>query len=429
VAELLVILMLVVANGVFAGAEIALLALRKSRIVELAEQGRGSARAVLKLRKNPERLLATVQIGITVVSATAAAFGGAAIAEKLAAMLSEIARLERHASAIALTLVVVGVSFLSIVLGELVPKSLALRDAQRYALFVARPLLALSTLARPLVWLLSASANLLLKPFGDKTTFSETRYSPEELQEFVAEARKAGTLHPQASEIVSRALELPTLIASDVMVPRGAVVMISRKASPEDLRRLLLEHKFSRIPVYEDRVDNVVGYVIVKDVLALAWERHLIALEDIIRTPHFVPESKPAVELLNEMRAEHMPLSIVVDEHGGMSGIVTLEDLLEELVGEMFSEHASRALHTIVPQPDGSAIVSGTAPLREIHRALGIELPDDGSWKTVAGLFLSHSGHMPSAGEKVTIDGVELEVVEASARRIRSLRIRAKNPP
>lgn len=422
--ELVVILFLVVANGVFAGAEIALLNLRKSKIVELAEEGKGSARAVLALRKNPERLLATVQVGITVVGSTAAAFGGASLTEDLAAFIATLPHVGAHSGALALTIVVVGVSYLSIVLGELVPKSLALRDSQRYALAVGRPLLAISQLARPLVWLLSASANLLLKPFGDKTTFSEARHSPEELQEFVEEARKAGTLHPQASEIVSRALELPTLIASDVMVPRGAVVMISRRATPEELRRLLLEHKFSRIPVYEDRIDNVVGYVIVKDVLALAWERHLIALEDIIRTPHFVPESKPAVELLNEMRFERMPLSIVVDEHGGMSGIVTLEDLLEELVGEMFSEHASRALHTIVPQADGSALVSGTAPLREIHRALDVELPDDGSWKTVAGLFLAQSGRMPKPGEKVIIGDVELEVVEASTRRIRSLRIR-----
>jgi putative hemolysin len=424
VAEIVVILVLVVANGVFAGAEIALLALRKGRIEELAEQGKGAARAVLALRKNPERLLATVQIGITIVGATAAAVGGASVTDDLAARLAVIPLVAEHAEVLALVIVVASVSYLSIVLGELVPKSLALRDSQRYALVVARPLLALSQLARPLVWFLSGSANLLLKPFGDKTTFAEARYSTEELQEFVEEARKAGTLHPQASEIVSRALELPTLIASDVMVPRGAVVMISRRATPEDLRRLLLEHKFSRIPVYEDRVDNVVGYVIVKDVLALAWERHLIALEDIIRTPHFVPESKPAVELLNEMRAEHMPLTIVVDEHGGMSGIVTLEDLLEEIVGEMFSEHANRAMHTIVPQADGSALVSGTAPVREIHRALDVELPDDGSWKTVAGLFLAQSGHMPTAGEKVVIGDVELEVVEASTRRIRSLRIR-----
>ena len=424
-SEALIIALLILANGVFAGAEIAVVALRKTRIEELAEEGHGGARAVLALRREPERFLATVQVGITVISAWAAAFGGAALAARLAPLLARSEGLREHAEGLALAIVIAGVSYLSVVVGELVPKSLALRSAERYALLIARPLLALSWLTRPVVWLLSTSANLLLRPFGDKTTFTETRHSADELRELVEEASAAGTISPEAGEIASRALELPELTAIDVMVPRQNVVMISRQSSREELQQKLLEHKFSRLPVYDGHVDNVVGYTTVKDILAFAWERELIMLEDIIRPPFFVPESKRVVELMNEMRAEHVPFAIVIDEHGGTSGIVTIEDVVEELVGEIFSEHAKHAQNPIRKLPDGSAIVGGTTTLRDVNRALGLELPDDGDYSTLAGLCLALAGRIPVAGATFTLpSGATLEVTDASSRRVRAVRVR-----
>jgi putative hemolysin len=423
-SELIVIALLIVANGIFAGAEIAVVALRKNRIRELADEGHGSARAVLALRAHPERFLATVQVGITVVGATAAAFGGASIAKRIVPLLSRFEWTREHAEGVALGLVIVVVSYLTIVIGELVPKSLALRAAERYALLVARPLLGLSWLARPIVWLLSASANLVLKPFGDKTTFTETRHSAEELRELVDEASQAGTIPPAAGEIVSRALELPELTASDVMIPRQDVVMIAINSSRETVRRILLEHQFSRLPVYDGNVDNIVGYITVKDVLALAWERDLIVLDDIVRAPFFVPDSKPVVELLNDMRAQHTPFAIVVDEHGGMAGIVTMEDLVEEVVGEIWSEHVRHSRETIERQPDGSVIVSGITPVREVNRALGIELPEHGDYNTIAGLALALAQGVPKPGDTFMVDDITLEVVDASARRVRAVRVR-----
>jgi len=428
--ELTTIFALILANGFFAGAEIAVVALRKSRIEELAEEGRRSARAVLALRENPERFLATVQVGITVVSATAAAFGGESIAKRLAEYLRDTPFIGQHAHALSLALVIAGISYLSIVVGELVPKSLALRGAERYALLVSQPVLALSSLAKPLVWLLGSSANLLLRPFGDRTSFTETRHSAEELQELVEEAAKAGVIHPEAGEIASRALELPQLTAADVMVPRQGVVTIPKNASREQLRQILLEQTHTRIPVYEDQVDNVIGYISIKDMLALAWDQQLIVLADILRTPFFVPESKQVVELLKEMRGRHMPFAIVVDEQGGMSGIVTMEDVVEELVGEIFSEHVRNVPELIKEEADGSAILNGLSRIRAVNRALHVELPEDGPWTTVAGLVLTLAGRIPAVGEVLeTSNGTKLEVLDATPRRIRSVRLRLPTEP
>jgi magnesium and cobalt exporter, CNNM family len=427
--ELIVILALVLANGVFSGAEIAVVALRRARIEELAENGDAGARAVLALREDPERFLATVQIGITVVGSTAAAFGGAAIAGRLAPVLARIDGLAEHADALALGLVVAGISYLSIVLGELVPKSLALRAAERYALAVARPLQALAWIFRPVVWLLSASANLVLRPFGDQTTFTEARHSAQELQQLLDDARTAGTVDADAVEIATRALDLPELTAADVMIPRQEVLMVPLEASFEELRETLLRRAHSRMPVYKDNVDNVVGYINVRDVLARLLEQRPPNLGELLRPAYFVPEPKPIVDLLQEMRERRQPFAIVVDEQGGTAGIVTLEDLVEELVGEIFSEYVASEHPTIERESDGVALVNGNTPVRDVNRALDIELPEDGSWVTIAGLFLAFAGRIPSEGECLTLSGVTLQAVDVSPRRIRGVRVRKQALP
>ncbi len=404
-----------------------MIALRKSRLTELAESGHKAARAVMALREAPDRFLATVQIGITVVSATAAAFGGAAIAVRIQPVLAAIPGLTSYAEELSFALVVASVSYLSIVVGELVPKSLALRGAETYALVVARPLLALSWAARPLVWGLTASSNLLLKPFGDKTNFAEAKFSPEELQQMVEEAAQAGTVHKEAGEIVSRALDFAQLIAGEVMVPRSRVVMLPLNASVADLNQIIADHNHNRVPVYEDKVDNVVGYVSMKDVFALALAQKPIELAKLLRPPVFVPESMAAIELLESMRRKRSPFIIVVDENGGFAGIVTMEDLVEELVGDIVSEHGGNVPEPIRAEADGASVVLGSVAIREVNRALSVDLPEDGEWTTIAGLALVKFGHIPVAGESVEIiPGVTVEVVDASPRRIRSLRIRKR---
>ena len=427
--ELGVILALVAANGVFSGAEIAIIALRKTRLAQLVEEGRASARAVKRLRDQPERFLATVQVGITVVGATAAAFGGASVAMRLAPWVARVPVLAPWAGQIALAMVVATVSFLSLVLGELVPKSIALRASERYALLVAGPLLGLSSAMRPIVWLLTQASNLVLRPFGDRTTFSESRLSVEELEQLVDEAGKAGALDAPTAEIASRALAFRDLTAADVMVPRSRVVALPRGATPEELKRLVLEEGRLRMPVYDGTLDDIIGYVLAKDLAAMAWERHLVVLEDLLRPVHFVPATARAVQVLREMQRRRIQLAIVVDEHGGVAGLLTLEDLVEELVGEIVGEQ-EQPVALFQREPGGTALVRGDAPLREVNRALELDLPEGEGFSTVAGLCIVLSGAVPQRGARLrSPDGTEIEVLDASPRVVRLVRLRPRAAP
>ncbi|HEX9289116.1 MAG TPA: hemolysin family protein [Anaeromyxobacteraceae bacterium] len=417
--------MLVLANGFFAGAEIAVIAIRKTRLQQLVQEGRRGARAVAALRDAPEQFLATVQIGVTVISATAAAFGGATIAARLAPLVARVPLLARYAEQVAIAAVVALVSFLSLVLGELVPKSLGLRAAEPIALVVGRVLLAVSWLARPLVRVLTTASNLVLAPFGDRTTFTEARLSAEELAQMVEEATRTGALDAGAGEIASRAIAFAGLTAADVMVPRGRIVALRRDASEEELRRVLLEEGHARVPIYERTLDEVVGYLVAREALGLVWEKGLVVLEDLLRPVHFVPETARAVQVLRDLQARRTHLAVVVDEHGGVAGLVTLEDLVEELVGEILGE-AEEAAPWVVREPSGSAVVRGDAPIREVNRELELDLPEGDGYSTVAGLCIALAGGIPAPGARLeTHEGAVLEVIEATPRQVRRVRVTA----
>lgn len=420
--ELILILALVIANGVFSGAEIAVLSIRKSRLHQLVDGGSARAKNVQRLLDRPERFLATVQIGITVVGATAAAFGGASIADRLSPLLARVSWLETRAEPVALAIVVVAVSFLSLVLGELVPKSLALKFGERYALLMAGPLLFLSSVARPLVFVLTAASNIVLRPFGDSTTFTESRLSAEELRQLVREAGKLGTLDSRATEIAARAIEFDELEARDVMIPRDRIVAVSKDATREDLTKILLENRHSRMPVYEKDLDHIAGYVAADDLLMDVLAGDALDLAKRVRPVPFLAEAKPASAVLQALQQEKTRLAMVVDEYGGVAGLVTFDDLVNEVLGEL-GDGTRVPPPAFVREPDGSVVVKGLTRLHTLERSLGLSFPD-GDYSTIAGLCIAIAGKIPATGETVAVPGgMRLEIVDASPRVVRSVRI------
>lgn len=428
--ELVVILLLVIANGILAGAEIAIVALRRTRLQQLVDEGKGAARAVAKLRAKPETFLATVQVGITVIGSTAGAFGGATLAADIAPVIARVPGLAPWADPISLVLVVGLVSYLSLVLGELVPKSLALRAAEPYALFVGRPLRGLSVAAKPAVWFLTASSNLVLRLFGDRTSFTESRVSSEELQQMLEEAGKTGSLDPRVGDIASRALDFGDLLAVDVMVPRNSVVAVEVETSLEDVRNLIAERGHQRLPVYEGDIDNVIGMLMVKSLFALPPGGPPVTLRELMRPPVFVPDAMRAVDVLQDLQSRRTHLAVVVDERGGVAGIVTMEDLVEELVGEIFSEDEAEPPPPLRKLDDGTVLVLGTTPVRDVNRELDLDLPEGETWTTMAGLCIALGGHIPEKGEQLeTKDGVVIHVVDATTRKVRLVRLTLPERP
>lgn len=423
--ELAAIVLLAVGNGLFAGAEIAMLSVRRGQLQERMDAGSGAARVALELRANPERFLATVQIGITVIGATAAAFGGASLAKRLAERFVAMGMGAERAANLGLTLVIVLVSYLSLVLGELVPKSIGLRYADRFTLIAARPLRLLASVARPMVWFLTASSNIVLKLFGDRTNFAEGRLSPDELEQLIEEAVIAKTLDPRAGEIASRAFGLVTLTVDAVKVPRSDVLMIRREHLIEDLAQCLLRSPHDRYPVVEgEDIDGANAYLVSREaVVALKTGN----ADDVKLHPlPFVTERRRAVEVLSEMQRSGNRMAMVVDEQGVVTGLVTLEDLLEEVVGPIRGE--SKKVDGWVETTDGArAVVRGRAPIHEINRLLDLHLPESSRWTTVAGYVVAQTGRIPAVGTRLDVKGATIEVTETSPRRVVQVAIR-KSP-
>lgn len=331
ISELTIILVLILINGLFSGAEIAIVTVRKTKIRQWVEEGHRGAKAIQKLREIPEQFLATVQIGITLVGAAAAAYGGDTLATRLTPVLEPF--LGQTASQVSFSVVVACIAYVSLILGELVPKSLALRSSETYALFVSRPLLWLSMLGKPIVWFLTTSSNLVLMLFGDKTSFTEARISPDEIKSMLEEAGEVGAVSERVGEIASRAVDLNALRASHLLVPRGQMLVIAKEATLEGLKKVMASAPHSKVVVYEGSLDQVVGYVSVKD--AFLSVDQVTHVRDILKPIIFVPEVMRAIDILQTFQTKRVELAIVVDEHGGTSGLITKEDLMDALMGEM----------------------------------------------------------------------------------------------
>lgn len=426
--EVVAIVALVLLNGFFAGAEIALLSVRKTRLAELAREGKASAAVALRLREVPERLLATVQVGITVVGATAAAVGGSTLQEPLAEVFADLG-LGAYSQSLALTVVVGAISALSIVLGELVPKSLALRSSEGFSLLVARPLTAIAVCTRPIAWVLTGASNLLLRPFGDQTTFSESALSASELRQLVEEASSGGAVREVAGDIASRAIDLHSLRLSAVLRPRAQVVTIKLQATDDEVRTILETHVHSRFPVVDGEQEDVVGYVLARDLFLQQMHEGRTDIGRALRKAHFVMESRHSVDALREMQRERSILAIVVNEHGAFEGIVTMEDIAEEFMGEILAEHESPEVR-VQAEGEDRFVVLGTTPVRDLNRELRCSLDDGPGYTTIAGLIIHCAGKMVKRGDRVTLQmGITAEVLDATSRQVRVVRLTLPPPP
>ena len=431
VFELLVILGLTLLNALLSGAEMAVVSVRRARLLAAADAGSRRAEAVLALRKNPERFLATVQIGITLLGAIAGAFGGSSLAVVVKPWFEQLPVLAPYAKELSLALVVALITYLSVVLGELIPKSLVLRHAEPIALALAGPIQLLERLAAPLSWLLVKSSNVLLMPFRDSTNFMESKLTREDLAAMVSEAASQSEL-PQASQLmIERAVEFGTLRVGDVMVHRRSVVSLPKEAGQQAMRRAFVDAGHRRLPVHEGTLDNVIGYVLRDDVMARLWDGEPVDLPSILRPAYFVPESMTADRALRELQARRMHLAIVADEHGGIAGIITMEDLLEELVGEIFHEHDTGAADAAQRQADGSWIVQGSMAVRDFARASGLELDHPDEVRSMGGLVVHRAGGaLPEQGSWFEADdGIALQAAEVSTRRVRLVRVRLGSAP
>ena len=415
------VLLFVLVGGVFAAAEIALVSLRDSQIRALSERGRRGSR-VARLAADPNRFLAAVQIGVTLAGFFSAAFGAATLADDLAPVLVGWGLSAAAAQTTALVTITLVIAYLSLVLGELVPKRLALQRAESVSMVLAPPLDVLATLVRPVIWLLSRSTNLLVRLLGGNPDLGRDQISSQELRELV-------TAHEEFSEderrIVEDVFEAGERQLKEVMVPRTEVEFLPSDLAVATAAHQAVERPHSRYPVIDGSPDEVTGFVHVRDLLDPSLTDRGLRVAAFTRDVLFLPGTKPVLSSLTEMRRTGNHLAIVVDEYGGTAGIVTLEDLVEELVGDIRDEYDEPGWADRVP---ALGAVDGLLNLDEFADRTGIELPE-GPYETVAGFVVSRLGRIPEIGSSVEAGGHLLEVEAMDGRRIERVRVSMLAPP
>jgi putative hemolysin len=418
--EIVLVLLLLVVNGVFAMSEIAVVSSRKARLQQRAEAGNLGARRALELAENPNRFLSTVQVGITMVGVLAGAFGGATIAAPFAEYLRGYAALAPYAEAVALGVVVLAITYLSLIVGELVPKRIGLNHPERIAAAVAGPMNVLSRFSSPLVSLLTVSTELVLRLLRIRRA-QEPPVTEAEIAMLMEQGTQAGVFEEAEQDIVERVFWLGDQRVASLMTPRRKVVWLDADAPPEANREIMSRHRFSRFLVCEETLDRVAGMVEVKDL----WARSLAGepvddLRTVLRRPLFVPESTRALRVLELFRESGTHLALVVDEYGGIEGLVTLNDVLEEIVGELAVAGAP-ADAGVVRRDDGSWLVDGALQMEEFREALGLperREEDREEFRTVGGFVLTHLGRVPSAGDRFDAGGLQVEVVDMDGHRV-----------
>jgi len=426
--EVFLILALVVANGVFSMAEMAVVSSRKARLRQRAEDGSRGAAVALELAENPNDFLSTVQVGITMIGTLAGAFGGATIAEKLAVHLKQFPQIAPYADSASITIVVLIISYLSLIIGELVPKNLALANAEGIASALAPPMRWLSRLGSPAVRFLSFSTRIVMKLLPVKPS-SDAPITEEEIKVLIAQGTEHGTFDEAEQEMVEGVFRLGDRRIADLMRPRGKVACLDIGESWESNRKVLRECDFSRFPVIEGDLDELIGVLHVKDLFLAVEDGRAPDLRSLARKALVVPELTPALDVLEQFQQSGEQMALVVDEHGGVQGIVTLTDLMEAVVGDLRSP-GEPVRPQIRRRDDDSWLADGALPVAALIEELELRaLPGNASgFTTLAGYLLANLHRIPAAGDRFTMDGWLFEVVDMDRNRIDKVLI-ARTPP
>ncbi len=418
--ELLIVLLLLVANGVFAMAEIALVASRKARLKTLVEQKYKGAKLALELSASPGKFLSTVQVGITLVGVLAGAVGGASIANHLAGLLKSVNWLAPYAETVALFVVVAVITYLSVIIGELVPKRLALQNPERLASLFAHPMNWLAGFASPIVNLLNYSSDALMALLGIKKA-KESVVSEEEVRVLIDEGLDAGIFKRSEKEMVVGVFELDEQLAVDLMTPRARIIWLSLDVADEENWRRIAGSGHSHFPVYQGTRDNVVGMVSVKSLWANMSLTGKVELKALTTPPVYVPSSMPSTKLIEEFKKTGSHIALVVDEFGGLQGIVTLNDVMMAIVGEL-PEKGQRHEPRAALRADGSWIIDAMLDVDQVKRSLSIEqdLPGEAAnrFSTLGGFILFRLGHIPREGDKFVWEHFEFEIIDMDRQRI-----------
>jgi putative hemolysin len=413
ILRILLILLLVLGNALFVAGEYALVSGRRSRLQERAEGGSRGARAALRLMDTPVVFISTVQVGITVFGIAMGAVG----TPLLEGYFDPIV-----ASGIAFAVSFLILTYLSVVLGELVPKAIALQRAEALAVWLAPPIELLARIAKPIIWVLQVSANAFARLFGiQPSPAGVVAHTEEDIKMIVAEGRQSGGVEAVEEELIYKVFDFAEKEAHDVMVPKPEVVMISVDLPPAECLDAIVHSPFTRYPAYRGSVDEIVGILHVRDLFKALYDRGIenVVIEDLLRQPFFVPETKDLAALLAEFRRTNQHMAVVVDEYGSMEGIVTLEDLLEEIVGEIEDEY-DLPDESLTRIDDRTVRVDGTFPIDDFNERFKLELPQE-DYHTLAGFVFGALGRAPEQDDEVTWNGLRFRVVEVDGARIEML--------
>lgn len=415
--EILVVVVLTVINGVLAMSELAVVSSRPARLKVLADQGSKGAATAIRLAENPGRFLSTVQIGITLVGVLSGAFSGATLGARLSEWLGTHGFSNAVADALGVGTVVVLITYLSLIVGELVPKQIALRDAERVAARVAPTMALLAKVASPLVWLLDASGKLVLALLGQKGEPEET-VTEEEVRTIIAEAENAGVLERDEREMISGVMRLADRSARALMTPRREVEVIDLSDTLDEIRAQIRATRRNRLPVQDGEADSIIGIIEMKELFeALADDK--VELRGLVREAPVVLDTTGALDVLRAIRATHVHMALVFDEYGHFEGIITSSDVLEAITGAFQDEDEEEP--AIVTRADGSFLVAGWMQVDEFSHELGIHVPRDADYQTVAGFVLAEMNRLPNVGESFQKGHWRFEVVDLDGRRIDKL--------